>query len=142
VAVRDIKGELLRLDDLRGRYVLVDFWATWCAPCVAELPRVQAAYARYHDAGFEIVGVSLDETKAAVVDFCRTRKLPWRQVHNASCGGDLVESFGIGSIPANFLIDPQGTIIRLELRGPALDQALAQLIKTENAPRIGARRVD
>jgi peroxiredoxin len=142
VAVRDLKGDLLRLDDLRGRYVLVDFWATWCAPCVADLPRVQAAYARYHDAGFEIVGVSLDETKAAVVDFCRTRKLPWRQVHNASCGGDLVESFGIGSIPATFLIDPQGTIVRLELRGAALDQALAQLIKREDAPRIGARRPD
>jgi peroxiredoxin len=129
VAVRDIKGEQLRLDDLRGRYILVDFWATWCAPCVAELPRVQAAYARYHDAGFEVVGVSLDETKAAVVDFCRTRKLPWREVHNASCGGDLVESFGVGSIPATFLIDPQGTIIRLDVRGPALDQALAKLIK-------------
>ena len=129
VAAKDVKGETFRLDDLRGKYVLVDFWATWCAPCVAELPRVQAAYAKYHDAGFEIVGVSLDETKRPCVDFVKARNLPWRQIHNASCGGDLVEAFGVSTIPATFLIDPQGTIIRLELRGPALDQALAKLIK-------------
>jgi peroxiredoxin len=141
VAVKDIKGETLRLDDLRGRYVLVDFWATWCAPCVAELPRVQAAYARYRNAGFEVVGVSLDETKAAVLDLVRARNLPWRQVHNASCGGDLVEAFGVNAIPATFLIDPQGTIVRLELRGPALDQALGQLIKeTAARPTGGSRR--
>jgi peroxiredoxin len=141
VVVKDIKGDALRLNDLRGRYVLLDFWATWCSPCVAELPRVQAAYAKYRDGGFEVVAVSLDETKSAVIDFMRTRNLPWRQVHNASCGGDLVEAFGVGSIPATFLIDPQGTIIRLELRGPSLDQTLAKLIKDPGgAPRIGARR--
>jgi peroxiredoxin len=143
VTVKDVQGSTFRLDDLRGRYVLVDFWATWCAPCVAELPRVQAAYQRYHDAGFEVVAVSLDETKTAVLDFARTRKLPWRQIHNPSCGGDLVEAFGVGTIPATFLIDPQGTIIRLELRGPALDQVLAQLIKDPAAgtvPRVGSRR--
>jgi thiol-disulfide isomerase/thioredoxin len=109
--------------------VLVDFWATWCAPCVAELPRVQAAYAKYRDEGFEVVGVSLDETKSALLDFVRTRNIPWRQVHNASAGGDLVEAFGVNSIPATFLIDPQGTIVRLDLRGPVLDQALAKVIK-------------
>jgi peroxiredoxin len=129
IVARDIKGETFRLADLRGKYVLIDFWATWCAPCVAELPRLQAAYARYHDAGFEIVGVSLDESKSAVVDFARSRKTPWRQIHNASAGADLVEAFGVNTIPATFLIDPQGVITRLELRGPALDQALAKLIK-------------
>jgi peroxiredoxin len=140
LAVKDVDGNTLRIDDFRGRYVLVDFWATWCAPCVAELPRLQAAYAKYHEAGFDVVGVSLDETRAAVQDFIRTRKLPWRQVHNASCGGDFVEAFGVGAIPATFLLDPQGTIIRLELRGPALDQVLSQLIKDSGAaPRIGAR---
>jgi peroxiredoxin len=139
LVVKDVEGNTLRIDELRGRYVLIDFWATWCAPCVSELPRVQTAYAKYHDAGFEVVGVSLDETKAAVQDFVRTRKLPWRQIHNASCGGDFVEGFGVGSIPATFLLDPQGTIIRLELRGPALDQVLAQLLKEPAVPRIGAK---
>jgi peroxiredoxin/TolA-binding protein len=129
VAVNDLSGATLRLEDYRGKYVLIDFWATWCAPCVVELPRLQAAYARYHAKGFEIIAVSLDETKSAVVDFSKARKLPWKQVHNATANGDLVEAFGIRSIPATFLISPEGTIIRLELRGQALDRALEALIK-------------
>jgi peroxiredoxin len=129
LSVKDVKGEQFRLADLKGKYVLVDFWATWCAPCVAELPKVQAAYAKYHGRGFEVVGVSLDETKTALLDFVKSRNIPWRQIHNASSGGDFVEAFGVNSIPATFLIDPEGTIIRLELRGPALDQTLAKLIK-------------
>jgi thiol-disulfide isomerase/thioredoxin len=129
VVVNDLSGVTLRLDDLKGKYVIVDFWATWCAPCVVELPRLQSAYAKYHAKGLEIVAVSLDETKSAVVDFTKVRKLPWKQVHNATSGGDLVEAFGVKSIPATFLISPNGTIIRLELRGPALDKALETLIK-------------
>jgi peroxiredoxin len=129
VAVNDINGAIFRLDDLRGKYVLVDFWATWCAPCIAEVPRLQSAYARYHAKGLEIVGVSLDETKSAVVDFVKVRKLPWKQVHNGTANGDLVEAFGVRAIPATFLISPEGTIIRLELRGQSLDKALDALIK-------------
>ena len=129
VAVSDLGGAPIRLEDLRGKYVLVDFWATWCAPCVVELPRLQAAYAKYKDKGLEIVAVSLDETKGAVVDFVKARKLPWKQVHNATSHGDLVEAFGVKNIPATFLIDPTGHIVRLELRGPALDRTLEALIK-------------
>ncbi len=76
----------------------------------------------YHDAGFEIIGVSLDESKTAVVDFAKVRKLPWPQIHNASSTVDLVEAFGVGSIPATYLIDPEGTVIRLDLRGKALER--------------------
>ena len=129
VAGVDLAGAPIRLADLKGKYVLVDFWATWCAPCVAEIPRLQSAYAKYRARGFEIVAVSLDETKAPVLDFVAARKIPWKQVHNAAGGADLVEAFGVTNIPATFLIDPSGTIIRLELRGPALDEALAKLIK-------------
>ncbi|MFO0907496.1 MAG: TlpA disulfide reductase family protein [Isosphaeraceae bacterium] len=128
IEARDINGQTVRLDALRGRWVLLDFWATWCAPCVAELPRLQSVYSAYRDRGLEIVGVSLDETKTAVTDFVKARNVPWRQIHNATADSDLVEAFGVTTIPATFLIDPKGTIVRLELRGPALDRALAQLI--------------
>lgn len=134
VAANDVTGGAVRFEDLRGKYVLVDFWATWCAPCVAELPRLQAAHSKYRDAGFEIVGVSLDDTKSALTDFVKARNIPWRQIHNASSGGDFVEAFGVTTIPATFLVDPRGIITRLELRGPALDEALAKLIK---APEVG-----
>jgi peroxiredoxin/predicted negative regulator of RcsB-dependent stress response len=126
----DINGKAVRLDAYRGKYVLIDFWATWCAPCIGELPRLQAAYRTYHDAGFAIIGVSLDESKTAVVDFARARNLPWPQLHNASGSADLVEGFGVSSIPATYLIDPEGTIIRLDLRGKALDETLNRLIKS------------
>lgn len=126
VVAKDLKGDTFRLDSLRGKYVLVEFWATWCAPCVAELPKLQESYAKYRERGFEILGVSLDETKAVLTDFVKTRNVPWRQIHNASSEADVVEAFGVNSIPATFLIDPQGVITRLELRGAALDQALAK----------------
>jgi peroxiredoxin len=132
-AVADIQGQPVRLGAYRGKYVLLDFWATWCGPCVAELPRLQAASQTYHEAGFEIIGVSLDESKMAVVDFVKARKLPWRQIHNTGGTVDLVEAFGVSSIPATYLIDPEGTIIRLDLRGKALDETLKRLIKRPEA---------
>ena len=142
VASKDVAGAAVRLDAYRGKYLLVDFWATWCEPCVAELPRLQTAYAKYHDKGFEILGVSLDESKAAVTDFAKVRRVPWRQVHNASAGAggdgaDLVQAFGVSEIPATFLIDPKGVVTRLDLRGPALDAALAKIFGEAAAAKPG-----
>jgi peroxiredoxin len=127
--VQELAGKTLRLDSLKGRYVLVDFWATWCAPCVAELPRLQEAYRKHHEAGLEIIGVSLDETTTAVTDFVKVRKLPWFQVHNGTAGVDLVEAFGVSAIPASYLISPEGNVVRLDLRGAALEATLAKLLK-------------
>lgn len=126
---KDIDGKPFRLSDLKGKYVLVDFWATWCAPCLGELPNIRANYDKFHTKGFEVVGVSLDETAEPLIDFVKARKLPWAQVHNATCGADLVEMFGVNNIPATFLVGPDGSILRLELRGPALGKALEQYLK-------------
>jgi peroxiredoxin len=128
-ATQDVKGQAIRLAAFRGKYVLVDFWATWCAPCVGELPRLQAAHEAYHNLGFEIIGVSLDESKTAVTDFASARKIPWAQIHNASSAADLVEAYGVSSIPATYLVDPEGMITRIDLRGKALDDTLGQVLK-------------
>lgn len=129
VVFKDIDGKPLRLSDLRGKFVLVDFWATWCEPCLAELPQLRAAYDQYRANGFEVIAVSLDESVKPLAEFIRDRKLPWRQVHNATCENDLVALFQIGSIPSNVLIGPDGRALRLDLRGPTLADALAALIK-------------
>lgn len=131
VVVKDAGGKVFRLADLKGKYVLIDFWATWCAPCLAELPNLEAAYAKYHPKGLEIVAVSLDERVEILNDFVARRKLPWRQVHNATSTGDLVALFGVNNIPASFLIGPDGAVIRLELRGASLDKALRALIRDQ-----------
>jgi peroxiredoxin len=121
---RDLDGKPVRLADLKGKVVLLDFWATWCAPCLEELPRLRALYDAYHAKGFEIVGVSLDETAPPVAEFARDRKLPWPQLHNATSGADLVGAYGVSSIPATVLVGPDGRILRLDARGPALEAAL------------------
>ncbi|MGZ3431111.1 MAG: redoxin domain-containing protein [Isosphaeraceae bacterium] len=128
---QDLAGKAVRLESFKGKYVLFDFWATWCAPCIGELPRLQDAYRKYHGAGFEIISVSLDETRTAVTDFVKVRKLPWPQLHNGTAGADLVDAFGVSSIPAAYLVDPDGKIIRLDLRGTALETTLAQLMSTK-----------
>jgi len=131
IAATDIAGKPVALADYKGKYVLVDFWATWCAPCVAEIPSLQAAYAKHHPAGFEVLAVSLDDKPDAVVDYVKARKLPWRQVHNATAGVDVVDAFGVANIPASFLIGPDGTILRLDLRGQSLERALGSLLKPD-----------
>ena len=110
VVATDVFGKEVRLSDLKGKYVLIDFWSTNIAPCLAELPNLQAAYAKYHDKGFEVIAVSLDENPDAVVDFVKARKLGWKHIHNATGGSDLVDAIGGSSLPASFRVHPPGGI--------------------------------
>lgn len=128
-AEQDLAGQPLALAAYKGKLVLVDFWATWCGPCVAELPNVIAAYEKYHDKGFEIVGISLDEDRAALDAFLKEHKMPWPQYFDGQgWKNKLGRQYGINSIPATFLLDREGKIIAKNLRGPALDKKLAELL--------------
>jgi peroxiredoxin len=128
---KDLDGRPVRLAGLKGKVVLLDFWATWCAPCVEELPRLKALYDAYHAKGFEVVGVSLDETPGPLAEFVRDRKLPWPQLHNATAGADLVGAFGVASLPATVLIGPDGTVVRLDARGEVLEGYLKKAFPSD-----------
>ncbi len=137
----DIHGKTITLDDYRNKVTLLDFWATWCRPCVAELPAIQAVYDRFHSRGFDVIGISLDENSDAVREFLAENKLPWRQIVNGSeKEQNIVVKFGVDKIPATFLIDGSGKIQRLDLRGENLERAVESLlIKTATKPE-GVKR--
>lgn len=126
----DDKGNEFKLSSLRGKYVLVDLWASWCAPCRAENPNLLKAYNTLKDRKFEIVGISLDETKAAWLKAVAQDKMPWAQVSDLKgFKNEVAVKFGITAIPQNVLIDPQGMIIGKNLRGEDLTEQLSALIK-------------
>lgn len=103
---------------LRGKVVLVDFWATWCGPCVAEVPNVVATYKKLHEKGFEIVGISLDQDKAKLEDFVKSKGMTWVQ-HFDGKGwkNEIAQKYGINSIPAMWLIDKKGMVVSTNARG-------------------------
>ena len=124
-------GEEVDLAATKGKVVVVDFWATWCGPCVAEIPNMLAEYEKYHDKGFEIVGISLDQDRAALEAFVAERKIPWPVLHEGDAGGGnpLAEFYGISGIPQFVLIGRDGNVITLDVRGEKLGQRLAELFK-------------
>lgn len=126
-AEKDLAGNPLSVSAYKGKVVLVDFWATWCGPCVGELPNVLAAYKKYHGKGFEIVGISLDQDQAKLTAFLKEQGMTWAQFFDGK-GWDnkLAVRYGIESIPATFLLDGEGHIIARNLRGKALDEELTR----------------
>lgn len=125
----DAKGRPLSLSSLRGKYVLIDFWASWCGPCRAENPNVVKAYNEYKNKDFTILGVSLDDDKTAWLKAIKHDHLIWRQVSDLKGWKNAVaQQYGIRAIPANILIDPKGIIIAHNLRGDKLNQKLAEVL--------------
>jgi thiol-disulfide isomerase/thioredoxin len=130
IAFKDINGHDIDLSKMKGKVVLVDFWATWCGPCIAEMPNVIKAYGEYHDKGFEVIGISLDQDKGALEKFIADKKMTWPQYFDGKgWGNEISTGFGINSIPATFLIGKDGKIAATDLRGPALDSKIAELLK-------------
>ena len=126
---KDINGQPLSIAKYKGKVVLVDFWATWCGPCIMELPNVLSTYAKYRSKGFDIVGISLDKDVQALKEFIKSKGMPWAQY----CDGQVWESkmalnYGVMGIPATFLVDGRGIIIGRDLRGPMLEAAVAEAL--------------
>lgn len=130
--VMDIKfvgldGKETDLSKMKGKVVLIDFWATWCGPCIAELPTVIKAFEEYNDEGFEIIGISLDNAKDEdkLKAFVKDKKMTWAHAFDGQGWGNaLAKKFGITSIPATFLIGKDGKVVASNLRGPALEKAV------------------
>jgi peroxiredoxin len=127
----DPSGKLVKLSALRGQYVLVDFWASWCQPCRAENPNVAKAYAAYRGQNFTVVSISLDSpsARAAWLKAIHDDGLTWPQASDfKGFGAGIAQQYAVSSIPQNFLLDPQGRIVAKDLRGDALSQKLAQVL--------------
>lgn len=132
----EVKGKLIDgkefdLKNLKGKVVLVDFWATWCGPCVQEIPHVKSLYEKYNKRGFEVVGISLDNTEDAVRKFNEDKKLPWGSIFNDSQkrGESLADHYGVMSIPLAILVGRDGRVVSLNARGPELTRLLEGLLE-------------
>ncbi|MFZ5553362.1 MAG: redoxin domain-containing protein [Bacteroidota bacterium] len=129
INMNDRNGEPLPLSSLKGKYVLIDFWASWCGPCRKENPNVVAMYNKYKDKGFTVYSVSIDHQKQNWLDAIDKDKLTWPS-HVSSLQGwktPILGEYGINGVPFTVLVDQEGKIIQTNLRGPALEKKLAEI---------------
>lgn len=130
IAINDTTGNKRNLSEWcgKGKYILIDFWASWCGPCRAEMPNVVQSYEKYHEKGLEVIAISFDTNKEAWLRAIKTMKMPWVNLSDLAGWESIgAKTYGIRSIPANILLDGEGKIIATDLRGPALDMKLAEI---------------
>jgi peroxiredoxin len=126
----DADGKNVSLTAFKGKYVLVDFWASWCGPCRAENPNVLKAYSKFKDKGFDVLAISIDEKKDKWMAAVQADNLPWTHVSDLKGWNNAAaELYGIRAIPQNVLINPEGMIVAKNLRGDALEKKLEEVLK-------------
>ena len=131
--VKNVNGGDLSLEKHRGKVVLLDFWAVWCAPCRAETPHLKRAYEEFKNREFEIIGISLDHDKSELLAYIEEQEITWPQFLNETGENDIAQKYNVMAIPQAFLIDHEGVIRKANLRGHALDSAIAELLKERDA---------
>lgn len=128
----DLDGKPISLEQYRGKVVLLDFWAVWCGPCIAEMPNVKRVYNSYKDQGFDIIGVSLDTDETRLRNYLQANDIPWRQIFSGQkWNSPLAKQYHIRSIPAPWLIARDGTLISREARGAKLEQLVVEALETK-----------
>ena len=130
--VMDLNGETLSLEKYRGKIILLDFWATWCPPCIQEMPHLKQTYTKFKNQGFIIIGISADRGLAPLKAYVSEENITWPQ--HFDNGGQIANMYNITHIPTTFLIDGKGIVHAVNLKGNALEAAVAQLV-IENSYR-------
>ena len=132
-SAKDLEGNPISLKAYRGKVVLLDFWAVWCQPCIAEMPNLKKVYDTYKDVGFDIIGISLDNDETQLRDYLKANNISWRQVFSGQGWmSPIARQYGIQAIPAPWLIDREGKLISHQARGEALERLVAEAVKDKS----------
>ncbi len=136
IAGKTVSGEDFNIEQWKGKVVIVDFWATWCGPCVASMPELVQLYEEHHDQGLEIIGISLDDNRKQLESFIHQKEIPWPTIFIDPDGKEawdnpLATYYGVSAIPTTFLVGRDGKVVATDLFGESLHEAVVELVNAE-----------